>query len=48
MHFKAKKSSARLAVFDKEVYDAVIDYQHEIKAKDEDIMFPPGLGSDPT
>ena len=47
MHFKAKKSSSRSVLFDKEVYDAVIDYQRQIKAKDEDVMFPPGCGTDP-
>ena len=48
MHFKAKKSSSREVYFDKEVYDAVLEYQKSIKAKDDDVMFKPGSGVDQT
>ena len=42
MHFDAKKTTARQVPFDQDVFDAVVAYQKQIKAEDEDIMFPPG------
>ena len=48
MGFDAKKSSARQVVFDQEAFDAVDAYQKHLHAKDDDIMFKPCEGRDPT
>ena len=48
MQFDAKKSSARQVVFDQEAFDAVDAYQKQIHAEDDDIMFKPCEGRDPT
>ena len=48
MHFDAKKTTARQVPFDQDVFDAVVAYQKQIKAEDEDIVFPPGQSKQPT
>ena len=48
MRFDAKKTSARQVVFDQEAYDAIDAFQRHMHAKDDDIMFKPGAGRDPT
>ena len=45
---KAKKSKARKVLISKLAYDAVIAYQKELKAQDDQVIFPPADGADKT
>lgn len=40
-HFQAKKSTARSVYFNQDALDAVVSYQEDIKAGDDDVMFKP-------
>ena len=43
----AKKTTGRTVTIDEETVNAIVAYQLEINAKDEDEMFEPGDGKDP-
>lgn len=43
----AKKTTGRTVTIDEETVNAILAYQVEINAKDEDEMFEPGEGKDP-
>ena len=48
VHFKAKKSEARRVSMSQEAYKAVVAYQDELRAPDDQVMLPPAAGPDPT
>ena len=42
-----KKTTGRTVLVDQHTFEAILAYQQEIEAEDEDEMFPPGDGHDP-
>ena len=47
LNIVGKKSSARNVMIDETTIAAIKAYQDEIRAKNDDIMFPPGYGRNP-